>query len=33
MDCFKVEKDKGLVRYLNVLPSQQAVDINVNNKL
>ena len=33
MDCFKIEKNKGLIRYLNVLPSQQAVDIYVDNKL
>lgn len=33
MDCFKIEENKGLVRYLNVLPSQQAVDIYVDNKL
>ncbi len=33
MDCFKIEEDRGLVRYLNVLPSQQAVDIYVDNKL
>lgn len=33
MDCFKVDENKGLVRYLNVLPSKQAVDIYVNNKL
>ena len=32
MDCFKIEKNKGLIRYLNVLPSQQAVDIYVDNK-
>ena len=33
MDCFKIEENKGLIRYLNVLPSQQAVDIYVDNKL
>ena len=27
MDCFKIEENKGLIRYLNVLPSQQAVDV------
>ena len=33
MDCFKIEENKGLIRYLNVLPSQKSVDIYVNNKL
>ena len=33
MDCFKIEENKGLIRYLNVLPSQQAVDVYVDNKL
>ena len=33
MDCFKIDKDRGLVRYLNVLPSQKSVDIYVDNKL
>lgn len=33
MDCFKIEENKGLIRYLNVLPSQQSVDIYVDNKL
>ena len=30
MDCFKIEENKGLIRYLNVLPSQQAVEIDDN---
>ena len=33
MDCFKIDKDRGLIRYLNALPSQKAVDIYVDNKL
>lgn len=33
MDCFKIEENKGLIRYLNVLPSQKSIDIYVNNKL
>ena len=33
MDCFKIEENKGLIRYLNVLTSQKSVDIYVNNKL
>src|SRR5699024_103075 len=33
MDCFKIEENKGLIRYLNVLPSQKSVNIYVNNKL
>lgn len=33
MNCFKIEENKGLIRYLNVLPSQKSVDIYVNNKL
>ena len=33
MDCLKIDENKGLVRYLNVLPSKQSVDIYVNNKL
>ena len=33
MDCFKIDENKGLVRYLNVLPSKKSVDIYVNNKL
>ena len=33
MDCFKIEKNKGLIRYLNVLRSQKSVHIYVNSKL
>lgn len=33
MDCFKIEENKGLIRYLNVLPSQKSIDIYVDNKL
>lgn len=33
MDCFKVEEDKGLVRFFNALPSQKPIDIYIDKKL
>ena len=33
MDCFKIEEDKGLIRFFNALPSQESVDIYVDKKL
>ena len=33
MDCFKIQENKGLIRFFNALPSQKSVDIYLDNKL
>ena len=33
MDCFKIQENKGLIRFFNALPSQKSVDIYMDNKL
>ena len=33
MDCFKIQENKGFIRFFNALPSQKSVDIYLDNKL